>query len=282
MYYLVMNNEGIKRSRVEKAEVSEEVRDFREYLSSLLDEKYRRRMERDLERLEILHTEDILNKNKEWAEYYEKYRRDESEMRKRIYERVKNKKVLERFIRIYTGREIELKNYGRADDVYEFELRSDFLDPLPRGYYYKGGSARAVLERFLGLDPDVYPRDIDLAVDPKYRDSDLDDRLARKYMPEDYANGYGVELLEDDYFESRDFTINEVLYDGQKITASRSCLLDTIRSVVRITDFEKGERYYDEGDYYVNPKLLAKALRFLAQRHFGRYDFSFADEKAVE
>lgn len=60
-----------------------------------------------------------------------------------------------------------------------------------------------------------------------------------KYAEDDLANGHGVTTVEEDYFETRDFTINEVMVADNKIIISKDCLLDTVRGILRITDFEK-------------------------------------------
>ncbi len=135
---------------------------------------------------------------------------------------------------------LRLKN----NDTLEIIFESDFLDKLPEGFYYKGGAARSALERFLELDLESTPRDIDLVYEGE-QGQELIDELSEKYMPDDFANNYGAEKLEEDYFETRDFTFNEVLYDGKKIQATKEAVLDLYQQRIRITDFEKQENWYD-------------------------------------
>lgn len=136
------------------------------------------------------------------------------------------------------------------------------IPTLPNGYGYKGGAARTILEHSLGL-PYSEPRDLDIIFLGTHADENVSRQLAEQYMPEDFENGYGVEPLEADYFSTRDFTLNEVFYDGSKIICTRQCLTDLLRNIVRFTDYEKNESYHGD-DFFIKPKLLAKAVRIVA------------------
>ncbi|OGY92687.1 MAG: hypothetical protein A3H70_05000 [Candidatus Komeilibacteria bacterium RIFCSPLOWO2_02_FULL_48_11] len=139
---------------------------------------------------------------------------------------------------------------------------------LGEEYGFKGGQARAALLRELAIDPKASVRDVDIA---RIYDEDIhgrDDVIAQAYSPEDYNNGHGVEELERDYFESRDFTINEVLVADNKIYVTKECLLDTVRRIVRFSNFEKRSakeplENWPNG-FFVNDKLMAKAVRLAA------------------
>lgn len=136
------------------------------------------------------------------------------------------------------------------------------IPTLPNGYGYKGGAARTILEHSLGL-PYSEPRDLDIVFFGTNEDESVSKQLAEQYMPEDFQNGYGVEPLEEDYFFTRDFTCNEVLYDGTRIVCTRQCLTDILRNIVRFTDYEKNESYHGD-EFFIKPKLLAKAVRMVA------------------
>ena len=134
---------------------------------------------------------------------------------------------------------------------------------LPDGYAFKGGVARSLLLRSLGLDVHSQPRDLDvirLSETESYPGAD--DLIAREFMPEDYSHGDGVEEVRDmeEYFSTRDFTINEILADSSQITLTENCLLDSVRRIIRLTDFEK-ESFGGQA----NPKMLAKALRLYSE-----------------
>ena len=207
-------------------------------------------------------------------------RNKENKINERIQELVGDAKTIHRFVRRYTGKEINVKEIEGG--YFEIEVENELLDELPDGYVYKGGAARAILERQMGVNAFAKPRDIDIAVRSGMGNNYISDKLSKEYMADDYAHGHGVEKLEDDYFESRDFTVNEILYDGNKIIATKQCILDTVRCVVRITEYEKQERLYDKGDYYVKPKLLAKALRFISEKKMTGLNSYFGNEEVLK
>ncbi len=164
------------------------------------------------------------------------------------------------------GVNTELKRI--SNKLWQIDLEdseSQLLDELPSGYVYHGGAARALLARKLGINPYALHRDIDLAYAGNEEDRLLDEDLAKKYSPEDYEKGHGVNTVDDEYFDTRDFTINELLIAANKIILTKACLLDTIRGIVRFTKFEKKESHDSARPYYIKPKLLAKALRFVAE-----------------
>ncbi len=160
------------------------------------------------------------------------------------------------------------------EEIIKLSIGEAPLD-LPEGYVIKGGLARLTLERALGIQSPEEVRDIDLCYVGENEDRSVSNALAQEYCPEDFSHGYGVESLEDDYFQSRDFTINEVLVYGENILTTRQCLLDTMRGIIRFTDYEKD--LADNNNRYVNDKLASKALRLIAQRR-GFDGYSFADE----
>lgn len=198
-----------------------------------------------------------------------------------LKERTQEAEVLFRYIRRFAQKEVDVEEGPGGTFSITFENTSEDIAKLPEEYGYKGGIARYALEKQLGMFATM-PRDLDIVFCGTEEDAELSKKLAKQYMPDDFLHGHGVETLGDDYFDTRDFTINEVILAGSKITATRQCLLDTIRRVIRVTEYEKKERNYEEGDYWVNPKLLAKALRFLAQEKVRVSDMSFADEDAVQ
>lgn len=148
---------------------------------------------------------------------------------------------------------------------YRLPVRNHFTQKrLPEGYAYKGGAARALLLRSLGIDPAYQPRDLDVVrLAPEPPSLDMDDWVAREFMPEDYAHGNGVETMAslDRYFVTRDFTINEVLASDTEVFASRECILDSVRHIIRLSEYER-ERIENGGP---SDKMMAKALRTYAE-----------------
>lgn len=157
---------------------------------------------------------------------------------------------------------VEIRSDGRV----RIEVRNHFsAKRLPEGYAYKGGAARALLLRSLGSVLQVEPRDIDivrLTSDEPYEGAD--EAVAREFLPEDLAFGDGVEPLgsEDTYFATRDITLNEVLATDQEIIASEQCVIDVVRHIIRLTEYE---RTLDGEVSAPSQKMLAKVLRLYAE-----------------
>lgn len=165
----------------------------------------------------------------------------------------------------------------RDDETYIIAVSTHFHEKrLPKGYGYKGGAARSLLLRNIGLDPTSLPRDIDIIrLTEEEPESRLDEKLAEEYMPDDLAQGYGVEHIDDtqEYLDTRDLTMNELYATDDFIVATDACLRDTIRGIIRQTDYEY-EQYYDD----IGPKMLAKMLRFYAEALSRGMDFSLDTE----
>ena len=175
-----------------------------------------------------------------------------------------------------------------APGIYKIPLTErssgEFDADLPQEYGYKGGKARALLLRELGIDPQATARDIDLIRVTKEEKEGLDIALAKKYSSEDLENNYGVEPIKKDYFDTRDFTMNEVIAADGALFLTKQCLLDTARRIVRFSDFEKRELWHPEergieNGYFVNDKLMAKAVRFAASEMVRGKKLELADKE---
>lgn len=147
--------------------------------------------------------------------------------------------------------------------IYTIKVKKHFSTRrLPKGYGYKGGAARALLLMNLGLREHVEPRDIDVmrfdSLEP-YPGSDTEVALA--FMKDDFElseGRHGVEQLTQNYFTTRDMTINEVLATDEQIQVTKQGLLDTVRNIIRPTQYElKGGG--------LSTKMRAKILRFYAE-----------------
>lgn len=187
-------------------------------------------------------------------------------------------KTLMRMVERY-GYEVELKKV--APNLFEIKIPEYLILDIPEGYARKGGSARTVFEMVLGRSAER-ARDVDMVKVAAGDDPIQDQEVAAKYSPEDLEHKHGVEPLETDYFEKRDFTINEILVTPEGIYMTKECLLDTVRRIVRFSDFERKEAYNKEAPFYVKQKLLAKAVRLVAEEAVNGNHILFADEEVLE
>jgi hypothetical protein len=184
-------------------------------------------------------------------------------------------RILERY-----GCDVQVEKIGNG--LFRIPIPHEYIiKKLPEGYGYMGGGARSALLRTLGIDELATTRDIDIV---RVLDTDilgLDSELAETYSAEDYAHGHGVQELQQDYFKTRDFTINEVLVYGDWIYATKNCLLDTARRVLRFTEYE--QRNDDEyGDMGISQKLLAKAVRLASEEVVRGKKFEIKNKEAYQ
>ncbi|MFH1789529.1 MAG: hypothetical protein ABH832_00445 [bacterium] len=154
------------------------------------------------------------------------------------------------------------------EDFFELPVDNHFSDKrIPQGYGYKGGAVRALLLRNLGIDSTYMPRDVDVVrIAEKEPYHGADNELAAEFMAEDFELGDGIEAIWDEYhyFNTRDLTINEVLATDTKVKATRRCILDNIRYVIRLSVYEMNKaRSNSENKIY--DKMLAKILRLYVE-----------------
>lgn len=156
------------------------------------------------------------------------------------------------------------------------ELGLDDIE-LPEGYCIIGGAARSVA--FAVLHSDMAPppiRDLDLGyiID---QDPDLSryDELSAKFMPDDYEHGNGAQGIDEveDYMNSRDFTMNQVILQGNRLTITKRAVDDIKRGVIRVASY--GEAWYPESDLdrkHVSDRLAIKAQLMSVVMHDSGHD----------
>lgn len=187
-------------------------------------------------------------------------------------------------IRACVAREVQANS--ELDNVNTYTISSEVLeelelDDLPVGIALMGGGARAVAQKAL-FNEDAPIRDIDLvAIEgvSEFTDNELDE-IGRDRMPDDYEYGHGAEwdTLED-YFESRDFTLNEVLVIGDTLLISEQGEEDLRNKVIRPTVHEAS---YD--DYYgVGPKIAIKSqlMQAVFEEVYGEASCEGIDREAI-
>ena len=138
--------------------------------------------------------------------------------------------------------------------------RLPFLLELPSGIAVMGGVARSVAREMIAGDREPM-RDIDLVniLDENGESkvpAEVVDELSREYMPDDYSFGHGMESTTiEDYFGSRDFTINQVLLMDGKLLVSNMAYNDFQENIIRPTYYEM-----PYSDYTLGSRLFLKAL----------------------
>ena len=142
----------------------------------------------------------------------------------------------------------------------EYNLPKD----LPGGVSIMGGTARSIARRLVTGDKEPV-RDLDLVYIPELADIDNPpskeelDQLSEKYMADDYAFGHGIgtDSLEQ-YFEGRDFTVNQCLVAGDKLLMTRAAYDDFQENIIRPSVHEQT---YDEEDTKLRQLMRALLMQ---------------------
>lgn len=141
----------------------------------------------------------------------------------------------------------------------------DIVSP-PIGYGYKGGAARLALQAALGLP--TYgrrPRDLDLVRVSSHSDT-IDTLVTAKISPEDARHGFGVECITNfqQYLNTRDITLNEVIVFQERVIASYQAINDMKDGTLRVTAFGLTQ------DLESQNRIVAKMLRLEAEAQYFR------------
>jgi hypothetical protein len=221
---------------------------------------------KNLEELEIKYADIIKDyKKKEKLEKMSHYNDPcisnsaERKLRKIFYNEINIKEFLEKHgIPKETIHSIE--NFKKDRFKIPIKNSNNTINKLPSGYAIKGGLAKDILKLKLGLLKEVNPRDIDIIRLSNINDkTDLDDEISMKYMEDDYKHGNGIEVIsENHYFNTRDFTQNEVYIHNEYAYLSKRALIDNIINLYYPTEYEIYKGYVN------NPKIIAKIFRELA------------------
>jgi len=148
------------------------------------------------------------------------------------------------------------------EDVISLQAPDLFRIPALHGRYgYKGGAARIALGAALGDSTSGFaPRDLDLIRFGGKKNVE-DDQMAKQFMPDDFTYGHGVELCQSyrEYFDTRDITLNEVVYIDDSVICSPQALQDSINQTLRPTEHVLDENGNPPG------KIVMKMIRILAE-----------------
>lgn len=136
------------------------------------------------------------------------------------------------------------------------------IDKMPKGCAVIGGAARNLA--FYVANPSIEgvipTRDVDIAFFPDEISKDEADIYAEKFSPEDYAHDHGAQEIFDiqEYMDSRDFTMNQVIYKDGELMMSRAAIRDIYKGVINPCDGRGDYWDYDEDD--ISTRLTMKAV----------------------
>lgn len=139
-------------------------------------------------------------------------------------------------------------NYDKDKNIIAKQISSETLTALgldqidlPTGYVLMGGAARSAL--FATIFPSLTPpkiRDLDIGTLAN-ADPSFSDEISEKYMHDDYMYGHGVQEIGDvaEYMNSRDFTMNQVLLNGDELITTKRAIDDVRRGIIRFAEYSE-------------------------------------------
>lgn len=164
---------------------------------------------------------------------------------------------------------IDFSNVERSelpDGVQEHALSAELVAEfdqyeLPQGYGLVGGAARDLALGVLAGEG-LPVRDVDVVA---FSDlgadlsPDIVHAVSARLMPDDYVYGHGVkpETL-DNYFATRDFTMNEVAVVGGRLLTTPEAEIALRQGIIQPTKYE----HDPEAGRYLSPKLAIKSVLF--------------------
>ncbi len=155
---------------------------------------------------------------------------------------------LEEFADEDANERVEYSKENRSFEIFplpdEIKNRYAFLQDLPKNVAVMGGMARSIAREIITGDREPI-RDIDLVNILGTDGESLNDeatlnKLSQQYMADDYAYGHGIQddSLEN-YFDTRDFTVNESLIMNGALIVSNFAYNDLQENIIRPTHHER-------------------------------------------
>lgn len=164
-----------------------------------------------------------------------------------------------------------------VDNILSIKMPNiDLLPPIPPQYGYKGGASRLALGLALNYNFSFRrPRDIDVVRFGEKESTKIDKEIEKAFMAEDSSHGHGIEILSsiENYFSTRDITINEILILNNVIYFTLSCLIDLYNKVLRPTEHVIDK--FNQAD----PKISMKILRLKALSTISGEEFSLSNDR---
>lgn len=152
------------------------------------------------------------------------------------------------------------------------EIETDFPE-LPKGYFYVGGVARYALNKLLRRGVQ-FPADVDayfIEGEGNWNPNLWKEYEDWFYQKEGLTTDFRSEPSIEDVMNTRDFTFNEILYDGKMVYITRRALDDMKNAVVRPTSYERWKATpEDDGDWEpgLSPRTFFRAFRFASEMGF--------------
>ena len=141
------------------------------------------------------------------------------------------------------------------------------IDKMPKGCAVIGGAARSLA--FMMINPknqELIPtRDVDVAYFEDEISQEEADVYAEYFSPDDFSHNHGAQEISniEEYMNTRDFTMNQVIYKDGRLIASRAAARDIYKGVINPCDDRYEEDnwgYWGDRSDYISTRLALKAV----------------------
>ena len=146
------------------------------------------------------------------------------------------------------------------------------IDKMPKGCAVIGGAARSLAFQMINknVEKPIPIRDVDVAFFEDEISQEGADIYAKKFSPDDFAHEHKAQKIEnvDEYMDSRDFTMNQIIYKDGELVMSRSAIRDIYKGVINPCE-DRVHGYWDHGEevnYENNDISTRLALKAVLQQ----------------
>ena len=173
---------------------------------------------------------------------------------------------MENYKKKFEKERIEIISQEVPQEIKDLSPIYSQIDKMPKGCAVIGGAARSLA--FMMINPknrELIPaRDVDVAYFEDEISQEEADAYAEYFSPDDFSHDHGAQEISniEEYMNTRDFTMNQVIYKDGRLIASRAAIRDIYKGIINPCDDRYGEDdwgYWDENNY-ISTRLALKAV----------------------
>ena len=173
---------------------------------------------------------------------------------------------MENYKKKFEKERIEIISQEVPQEIKDLNPVYSQIDKMPKGCAVIGGAARSLA--FMMINPknrELIPaRDVDVAYFENEISQDEADVYAEYFSPDDFLHNHGAQEISniEEYMNTRDFTMNQVIYKDGRLIASRAAVRDIHKGVINPCDnrYEEDDWGYWGENNYISTRLALKAV----------------------
>jgi hypothetical protein len=172
---------------------------------------------------------------------------------------------MENYKRKFEKERIEIISQEVPQEIKDLNPIYSQIDKMPKGCAVIGGAARSLA--FMMINPEnqelIPVRDVDVAYFEGEISQEEADTYTEYFSPDDFSHDHGAQEVSniEEYMNTRDFTMNQVIYKDGRLIASRAAVRDIYKGVINPCDREGG--YWDDdywGENSISTRIALKAV----------------------